>query len=217
MAYPDDMSPGDADVNEDDREEVGDLAKHDEQVQSDIEFETAAGTDEVVPAELAAIHTDTETAKEINDTGSVPDQKMEKEMSEEIIKKTEATGEFADIIKKIEELPVAKLAALVKELEDRFGVSASAPMMMAGAMPAAGAGEAAVAEKTTFDVVLIEAGANKISVIKAVREVKPDLGLKEAKDLVEAAPKDVLKGAKKEAAEAAKAKLEAAGAKVEMK
>lgn len=135
----------------------------------------------------------------------------------EVVEAAEPTGEFADLIKQIEELPVAKLAALVKALEDRFGVSAAAPMMMAGAMPAAGAGEAAAEEKTSFDVVLTDAGANKIAVIKAVREVKPDLGLKEAKDLVEAAPKEVLKGAKKEDAEAAKAKLEAAGAKVEMK
>ncbi len=129
----------------------------------------------------------------------------------------EPTGEFADLIKQIEELPVAKLAALVKTLEERFGVSASAPMMMAG-MPAGGAAAGEPAEeKTNFDVVLASAGANKIGVIKAVREIKPELGLKEAKDLVEAAPKEVLKGAKKDDAEAAKAKLEAAGATVEMK
>lgn len=129
----------------------------------------------------------------------------------------EPTGEFADLIKQIEELPVAKLAALVKALEERFGVSAAAPMMM-GAMPANGAAAGEPAEeKTSFDVILAGAGANKIGVIKAVREIKPELGLKEAKDLVEGAPKELLKGAKKDDAEAAKAKLEAAGASVEMK
>lgn len=129
----------------------------------------------------------------------------------------EVPEKFKDLVEKIEKLSVLELAELVKVLEDKFGVSAAAPMMM-GAMPAAGAaaGEP-VEEKTSFDVVLAAAGAQKINVIKAVREIKPDLGLKEAKDLVDGAPKEVLKGAKKEDAEAAKAKLEAAGATVEMK
>lgn len=122
---------------------------------------------------------------------------------------------FADLIKKIEEMSALELSEFVKALEDVFGVSAAAPMMMAG-MPAAGAAEE-VEEKTEFDVVLTEAGAQKIAVIKAVREINQNLGLKEAKDLVEAAPKDVVKGVSKEDAESAKAKLETAGAKVELK
>ena len=130
--------------------------------------------------------------------------------------KKEVPAKFKDLVEQIEKLSVLDLSELVKVLEDKFGVSAAAPMMM-GAMPAAGAAAEPVEEKTSFDVVLTAAGAQKIGVIKAVREIKPDLGLKEAKDLVDGAPKDVLKGVKKEEAEAAKAKLEAAGATVEMK
>lgn len=122
------------------------------------------------------------------------------------------------IVDEIEKLSVLEVADLVKALEDKFGVSAAAPMMMAGAMPGAGGAEAAPAEeKTEFDVVLTNAGANKIGVIKAVREIKPELGLVEAKGVVEKTPATLLEGAKKEDAEAAKAKLEAAGAQVELK
>ena len=130
--------------------------------------------------------------------------------------KKEVPAKFKELVEQIEKLSVLDLSELVKVLEDKFGVSAAAPMMM-GAMPAAGAAAEPVEEKTAFDVVLTAAGAQKIAVIKAVREIKPDLGLKEAKDLVDGAPKDVLKGVKKEEAEAAKAKLEAAGATVELK
>lgn len=124
-------------------------------------------------------------------------------------------AKFKELVEKIENLSVLDLAELVKVLEEKFGVSAAAPVAMVAGGAAAPA--EAAEEKTAFDVVLTAAGAQKINVIKAVREIKPDLGLKEAKDLVDAAPKEVLKGAKKEDAEAAKAKLEAAGATVEMK
>ena len=128
-----------------------------------------------------------------------------------------ADSKFAAVIEQIEKLNVLELSELIKELEEKFGVSAAAPMMM-GAMPAgAGAAAEAVEEKTAFDVVLTAAGDAKINVIKAVRELRSDLGLKEAKDLVDGAPKEVLTGVKKEEAEAAKAKLETAGAKVEVK
>ncbi len=123
---------------------------------------------------------------------------------------------FADLIKKIEEMSALELSEFVKALEDVFGVSAAAPMMMAG-MPAAGGAAEEAEEKTEFDVVLADAGSQKIAVIKAVREINQSLGLKEAKDLVEAAPKTVAKGVNKEVAEEAKTKLEAAGAKVELK
>ncbi|MDR1840683.1 MAG: 50S ribosomal protein L7/L12 [Holophagales bacterium] len=117
------------------------------------------------------------------------------------------------LITEIETMTVLELANLVKALEDRFGVSASA-VAVAGA-PAAAA--PAAEEKTEFDVVLAEAGANKLNVIKAVREVVAGLGLKEAKDLVDGAPKTVKEGVSKDEAAKLKEKLEAAGAKVEIK
>jgi len=121
-----------------------------------------------------------------------------------------------DLIKSIESMTVLELADLVKALEDKFGVKANMPMMAA---PAAGsaAGAAPVAEeKSTFSVVLINAGASKIAVIKEVRTMT-SLGLKEAKDLVDAAPKAIKEGVAKEEAEDMKKKLEAAGATVELK
>jgi len=118
------------------------------------------------------------------------------------------------IVEQLSGLTVLEAAELSKKLEQKWGVSAAAPVAVAAA-PAAGAAPAAEV-KTTFDVVLKEAGANKISVIKEVRAVT-SLGLKEAKDLVEGAPKTVKEGATKEEAEEIKKKLEAAGAKVELK
>ncbi len=128
-------------------------------------------------------------------------------------------SKYADLLKQIETMTVLELADFVKALEDRFGVSAAAPMMMAPmTVGGNGGAEAAPAEeKTSFNVVLANSGDQKIAVIKALREFRPDLGLKEAKDLVDGAPKEVLANAKKEDAESAKAKLEAAGAKVELK
>ena len=118
------------------------------------------------------------------------------------------------IIEAIESMTVLELSELVKALEEKFGVSAAAPVAVAAA-PAAG-GEAAAAEKTEFDVVLANAGASKVGVIKAVREVT-GLGLKEAKELVDGAPKVVKEGASKAEAEDIKAKLEEQGAKVTLK
>lgn len=120
------------------------------------------------------------------------------------------------IVEAVKKLSLMEVSELVKALEEEFGVSA-APVMMAGAMPGAAAAGEAAAEKTEFDVVLANAGANKIAVIKAVRTLKQDLGLAEAKTFVESAPKVVLEGAKKEDAEAAKKVLEEAGATVELK
>lgn len=125
----------------------------------------------------------------------------------------EVPEKFVALVEQIEQMSVLDLAELVTILEDKFGVSAAAPMMMAGAMP--GAGEAAE-EKSEFDVELTSAGDNKIGAIKAVREVT-GLGLKEAKDLVDAAPTVIKEGVKKEEAEEMKAKLEEAGAGVELK
>ena len=124
-----------------------------------------------------------------------------------------------ELISAIEQMSVLELSELVKALEERFGVTAAAPVMM-GAAPAAGGAPAEAAapeeEQTEFSVVLTEIGANKIQVIKAVRELT-SLGLKEAKDLVEAAPKAVKEGVSKDEATAAKTRLEEAGAKAEVK
>ncbi len=116
------------------------------------------------------------------------------------------------ILEAIEQMKVTELNELVKAAEEKFGVSASAPVMVAGAA----GGAAAAEEKTEFDVILANAGASKVGVIKAVREVT-GLGLKDAKDLVDNAPKAVKEGASKEEAEQIKEKLEAAGASVELK
>lgn len=122
-----------------------------------------------------------------------------------------------DVIKFIESMTVLELAEFVKELEEKFGVTAAAPVAAVAAAPAAGGAPAAAAEeKTTFDVVLKDVGAQKIQVIKVVRALT-DLGLKEAKDVVEGAPKTLKEGVTKEEAEDAKKKLEEVGAVVEIK
>ena len=118
------------------------------------------------------------------------------------------------LVEELGKLTVLEAVDLVKKLEETWGVSAAAATVAAG--PAAGPAEA-VEEKTEFDVVIVEAGANKIAVIKAVREVAPGLGLADAKKLVESAPAKILEGVAKEAGEAAKKKLEEAGAKIELK
>ena len=121
------------------------------------------------------------------------------------------------ILESIEKLTLLEAAELVKAMEEKFGVSAAAPVAVAAAAPAAaGAGEAAADEATEVSVILAAAGANKIAVLKEVRAIT-GLGLKEAKDLVDGAPKPIKEGIKKEDAEAIKKQLEAAGATVEIK
>ncbi len=125
-------------------------------------------------------------------------------------------AKIEDVVKTIEELTVLELADLVKALETKFGVTAAAPMM-AGAMPQQAAAPAEAAEeKTAFTVVLSSAGANKIAVIKEIRAIT-ELGLKEAKDLVDGAPKTIKENVSKQEADDIKKKIEAAGAKVEIK
>ena len=121
----------------------------------------------------------------------------------------------AEIIAAIESMTILELADLVKEMEEKFGVSAAAPVVVGGAVAAADA--PAEEEKTEFDVVLKEAGAQKLKVIKVVREVKPGLGLKEAKELVDGAPSTLAEGVSKEAAEELKKKMEEVGAVIEIK
>jgi large subunit ribosomal protein L7/L12 len=122
----------------------------------------------------------------------------------------------AELVETIGNLTLLEASELKKALEDKFGVTAAAPMMMGGMMPAAAAAAPAAEEQTEFTVELTNAGAAKINVIKAVRELT-GLGLKEAKDLVEGAPKPVKEGATKEEAESIKKKLEEAGAQVTLK
>ena len=128
------------------------------------------------------------------------------------MKQVEVPAKFQALVDSIEKLTVMELAELVKVLEEKFGVSAAAPVMMAGGA----AGGAAAEEKSTFDVELTDAGGNKIAVIKVVREITGQ-GLKEAKDMVDGAPKVIKAGAAKAEADDMKKKLEDAGAKVNLK
>lgn len=156
-------------------------------------------------------------AEEITPTAEEKAEVVVEEKTEEKKgKPMEENTKFTELMKTIESMTVLELADFVKALEEKFGVSAAAPMMMA-AGPAAGGEVAEVEEKSSYNVILANAGDQKIAVIKALREFRQDLGLKEAKDLVDGAPKQVLENAKKEDAESAKAKLETAGATVELK
>ena len=148
----------------------------------------------------------------------VEEKKIEEKVEEKSEKKIELSDKMKGMMETLEKMTVLELSDFVKELEDKFGVSAQATMAMpAMAMAGAGAaGQAAAEEKTSFTVVLADVGKNKIQVIKEIRAVTT-LGLKEAKDLVEAAPKPVKEGATKEEAEKIKAQLEKVGAKVELK
>ena len=143
---------------------------------------------------------------------AVQSKKEEAKPKKELSKKAE------EILKSIESLTVLELSHLVSALEEKFGISAQGPLMAvaAGAGAASGAPAAAAEEKTAFTVVLSTVGANKIQVIKVIRELT-SLGLKEAKDLVEAAPKPVKEGVSKEESQAIKKKLEESGATVELK
>jgi large subunit ribosomal protein L7/L12 len=186
----------------------------DTQVEEKIE-EVAEAVEEVAEAIEEVKEEVAEVKEEVAAEAPTPAEEP-KEAAEVAKKATKAVSKnLEEIIEKIETLSVLELADLVHALEDKFGVSASAPVAMAAGSAPAAAGEAAE-EKTSFNVVLTAGGANKISVIKAVRELVPTLGLKEAKDLVEAAPKPVLEGVNKENAEEAKKKLTEAGGTVEL-
>lgn len=197
---------------------MDDTQKIEEKVEEAVQVATDA-------AEVAteAVQVATEAAKAVEEVKEVVEEVKEEVKTEvkvqEPKKATKAiSANLEKIIEQIEKLSVLELADLVHALEDRFGVSASAPIAAAaagGAASAQGSGEP-MEEKTTFNVILTSAGANKIASIKAVRELVPTLGLKEAKDLVEAAPKAVLESVNKARAEEAKIKLTAAGGTVEL-
>ncbi|GAB4171626.1 MAG: 50S ribosomal protein L7/L12 [Terrimicrobiaceae bacterium] len=126
-------------------------------------------------------------------------------------------ADTSNLVDQLSSLTVLEIADLVKQLEEKWGVSAAAPVAVAAAPAAGGAAAPAAEEKTSFDVILAEAGGNKIAVIKEVRAAVAGLGLAEAKALVEGAPKPLKEGVTKEEAEEIKKKIEAAGAKVEIK
>ena len=143
------------------------------------------------------------------------DKTSEAEASNEE-KEVEVPAKFKSLVEEVEKMSVLDLSELVKVLEDKFGVSSAAPMMMAGVPGGADVAEGEAEEKSNFDVELTDAGGTKIAVIKIVREVT-EKGLKEAKDMVDGAPTVVKEGAAKEEAEEIKAKLEEAGATVTLK
>lgn len=180
------------------------------QVEKDIEQAEVA----VEAAEEAAKESE-EKAEVAEKIAEAAEEKVEEAKEEVKEEKVAPTGKFADLIKEIEGLTALELAELVKALEDRFGVSAAAPVAVAAGAPAAGA--AAEEEKANYTVVLTNGGTNKIGAIKAVREVLPDLGLVEAKEYVENPPKNLKENVPTEEAKAIKEKLEAAGASVELK
>jgi large subunit ribosomal protein L7/L12 len=165
-----------------------------------------------------------EEAKAEETPAKEPKEKLEPPTAEPKKEKPAPTGKHASLIKEIEKMSVADLAELVKALEERFGVSAApvtvaAPVAPAGVTPGTGVPEAgaAPAGKASYTIHLAASGDQKIAVIKALREIRPDLGLKEAKDLVDGAPKDVAPNIPAEEAQKAKEKLEAVGAKVELR
>jgi large subunit ribosomal protein L7/L12 len=178
--------------------------------------EEKKGKEEIAKKEEVKVESSKEEKKGRADNLEVP--KVEVPKVEEKVEKTEVTIELSkkaeEIIKGIESLSVLELADLVKVLEEKFGVSALAPV--ATTAPGIAPGAPPVEEKTTFDAVLKEVGSQKIQVIKVVRALT-DLGLKEAKALVDEAPKPVKTGIPKEEAEEIKKKLEEVGAKVELK
>lgn len=151
-------------------------------------------------------------------TGKTEEKKESTSAKATADKGTKLSAKLEKVAKEIEGLTALELSELSSYLEEKFGVSAM-PMAVSGgaAAPVAGGEAPAAEEKSTYSVVLADAGANKLAVIKAVREIKPDLGLMDAKKLVESAPKEVAANVKKEDAEAAKKKIEEAGGKVELK
>jgi|SRR3972149_7650094 len=165
-----------------------------------------------------------EKAEEASDAAEETAEKVKEEVKEvkaEEPKPSKSTvklnKKLEDIISQVEKLSVLELSELVKALEEKFGVSAAPVAIAAGTANGSAASDEGTSEQTTFNVIIADSGATKISVIKAVRELVPTLGLKEAKDLVDAAPKQLMEGVNKETAQEAKTKLETAGAKVELK
>src|SRR3989344_5228406 len=208
-------------------QEVINMADDDQKQDEKIEEQKEEGQKAADDAQQAAKEAEkSEEAAEKSEEKAEEAAEEAKETAEEVKEtvkekpsqpKVKVSAKLEKIIGEIEKLSVLELSELVKALEEKFGVTAATPVAAAGTGVQAGSADEGVSEQTTFNVILAESGANKISVIKAIRELVPTLGLKEAKDLVDAAPKQVLEGVNKETAQEAKTKLETAGAKVELK
>ena len=177
------------------------MAEDEAVVEQEAEAKAAEGEEQ---AEVKTKAKKTKTAKAAGDESEAP------------AKKEKRSAAIEDIMATIKNMTVLDLAELVKALETEFGVSAAAPVAIAAAAPASGEAAAPAEEQTEFSIILKDVGPNKINVIKAVRELT-SLGLKESKDLVEGAPQPVKEGVSKEEANAAKQKLEEAGATAEVK
>lgn len=174
--------------------------------------------DETTSEEEVKEETTEAVEEKVQEAPKAEEKTAEEPKKEEPKKDVEVPKKFKDLVKTIEEMSVLEMSELVKVLEEKFGVSAAAPVAVAAGPAAAGGAPAEEAEeKSAYTVVLTAAGSNKIGAIKAVREINQTLGLKEAKDLVDGAPKTVAENLKPEEANAAKEKLEAAGATVELK
>lgn len=183
----------------------------------DAAKEVKEAAEEVKEAAEAVVEGDAKEAVKVAEKAEEKAEKAEEKVAEEPKKeeKPEPSGKFKDLIKEIEGLTALELSELVKALEERFGVSAAAPMAVAaGASPAGEAG--ADEEKANYNIMLKDGGGNKIAAIKAVREVLPELGLVEAKALIESAPKVIKENVPTEEAKTIKEKLEAAGAGIEL-
>lgn len=196
-------------------EEVKEEVKKEEAVEAE-EKQVSASAE--APARLAEADGKAQADKQDDDVETqhaASKEKSEEKKEKKTEEKKEVPAKFKKLVEEIEKMSVLELSELVKVLEDRFGVSAAAPVAVAAA-PASGGDEGGAQEKSAYDVELTAAGAAKIAVIKLVREITGQ-GLKEAKDIVDAAPKVVKAGASKSEADELKKKLEEAGATVELK
>lgn len=185
--------------------------------QEGVEEGKEEAVEEQVEKKSASVKTTVDEKEEKEVVKEEP--KQEAKIEEKPQPKPEPTGKFKELVKQIENMSVLELSELVKVLEERFGVSAAVPMTVAGA-PAVGEASAQAEEaeeKANYTIMLQSSGAQKIAVIKAIRIIRPDLGLKEAKDLVDGAPKEVKANVPKADAESAKKTLEEAGATVGLK
>ena len=201
------------------KDSAADAQKAEEKARAESDSaETASGVAGEAAKQPEAAAKEAEKVEEKAEKVAEEVKETAKEKNEESKTQVKVSKKLEDIIGQIEKLSVLELSELVRALETKFGVTAAPQAAVAPSGQAASAtGDEAASEQTTFNVILADGGANKISVIKAVREIVPTLGLKEAKDLVDAAPKPVVEGVNKETATEAKTKLEAAGAKVELK